>query len=453
MATMNKEAINSSIREHDGYLQPLLNDQLYLHCKGFMKIDPIIGIYKNVKALWLQQNALSAIESLDDLELLGCLYLHQNCITKIANLPLANLHTLNLSQNYITKIENLEACPLLETLLLANNRISDIKSLEGVKVCTKLSCLDLSHNAMKADTDAGETPEDVITILQDLPELACLYLQANELPNQTRYFRRKMVGTIKTLTYMDDRPVFPEDRRAIDAWMVGGFEGEQAERDAIREEKKAAEKASLVKYKALQEQGRALKEQREKELHAYEAAKQEWHESNKPAFEKQRRDLINESEDVATVLWKDETSSRQDLHSLSEDDLPKVHAAQASREAIEAEERTALLLKEEARLEIEREEREAEVRREAYLAELKQVDLTRQQEITLLREERKIIDDLEQGTIDTHLAEIEALMKRPAEKKKKEETRHIDPLAAGSKKAAIFAKYAAWEARGARKSH
>eukprot|EP01059_Diplonema_ambulator_P011482 TRINITY_DN21414_c0_g1_i1.p1 TRINITY_DN21414_c0_g1~~TRINITY_DN21414_c0_g1_i1.p1 ORF type:complete len:372 (+),score=102.73 TRINITY_DN21414_c0_g1_i1:147-1262(+) len=325
MAEMTKEAIEKSLKEHDGYKQPLLNDQLYLHCKGFLRIGEVIGEYLNVKALWLQQNALSKIENLEKLQNVGCLYLHQNCITSMKGLEqLVNLHTLNLSQNYITKIEGLEHLPHLETLLISHNRISDVSGLENLRCGSdKLSCLDISHNGLRCDEEKGETPQDVIDLLATLPSLACLYIQGNEISNQTRYFRRKVVGSIKQLTFMDERPVFPEDRRATDAWMIGGFEAEEAERDAIREEKKAAEKASLAKYKAMQEAAKQIREEREEELRKYEEAKKIWTEEMKAKHEVERRNLINDQEDALTDITRDYKAACKTL----EEDMASSHAA------------------------------------------------------------------------------------------------------------------------------
>ena len=46
-----------------------------------------------------------------------------------------------------------------------------------------------------------------------------------------------MIISIPTLKYLDDRPVFEEDRRAAEAFGRGGFEEERRERERIKKEK------------------------------------------------------------------------------------------------------------------------------------------------------------------------------------------------------------------------
>eukprot|EP01060_Flectonema_neradi_P022057 TRINITY_DN3025_c0_g1_i1.p1 TRINITY_DN3025_c0_g1~~TRINITY_DN3025_c0_g1_i1.p1 ORF type:complete len:453 (+),score=111.49 TRINITY_DN3025_c0_g1_i1:78-1436(+) len=401
MAAMTQEAIDSCIAEYDGYRQPLLNDQLFLHCKGFMEISKEIGKYKNVKALWLQQNALSKIENLELCPELGCVYLHQNCIKKISGLDkLVNLHTLNLSQNYITKIEGLENLPNLETLMLAHNRLSTLQSLEGILACKTVSCLDISHNGLSVDKEAGEDPDDVIKLLQQLPVLACLYIQNNELPNQTRYFRRKMIGTIKTLTYMDERPVFPEDRRTIDAWMIGGFEAEDAERDLIREEKKAAEKASLQKYKEMQERGRAMKEQREAELALLEEQRLQWMADNKVVHEQERQVLVAE-EYEARKLEKEQANEHQEQL----DQLISTGLASSLKQERDRLER--LRIEQEVRDEIEREEKERDQRLQEYKKRVNEERLSRDQELQFIDEELNLMTIQDEKALAKQQSELQ----------------------------------------------
>lgn len=50
-------------------------------------------------------------------------------------------------------------------------------------------------------------------------------------------YRKKIIASIPTLKYLDDRPVFEEDRRFAEAFMRGGIEEERAERRRWNQEK------------------------------------------------------------------------------------------------------------------------------------------------------------------------------------------------------------------------
>jgi dynein assembly factor 1 len=47
-------------------------------------------------------------------------------------------------------------------------------------------------------------------------------------------YRKAMIVKIKDLLYLDDRPVFPEDRRRAEAYMRGGWDEERAEMKIIK---------------------------------------------------------------------------------------------------------------------------------------------------------------------------------------------------------------------------
>merc|ERR1712060_886991 len=90
-----------------------------------------------------------------------------------------------------------------------------------------------------------------------------LYLKGNACTKKIPNYRKNITVCCEHLTYLDDRPVFPDDRRAADAFNRGGIEEERAERRRIREEERAKHDRNLKAFGEMIEQARAEKRERE----------------------------------------------------------------------------------------------------------------------------------------------------------------------------------------------
>jgi dynein assembly factor 1 len=119
MVDMERSLLKKLCRDHDLYVTPSINDKLYLHYKGFRRIQNL-DEYTGLKVLWLEGNGLARIEGLE----------HQ-----------AQLRTLYLQENLIRKIENLEVQTALDTLNLAQNQIAAIENIAHMKALTVSACL------------------------------------------------------------------------------------------------------------------------------------------------------------------------------------------------------------------------------------------------------------------------------------------------------------------------
>ena len=73
MAAITKEYLKKMCKEQRLYITPELNDKLYLHYKGFMRLENL-DEYTGLKALWMEGNAIKKLENLEKLVNLRCLY-------------------------------------------------------------------------------------------------------------------------------------------------------------------------------------------------------------------------------------------------------------------------------------------------------------------------------------------------------------------------------------------
>ncbi|KAJ8709899.1 hypothetical protein PYW08_009903 [Mythimna loreyi] len=263
---MTKEFIKNHCRQHKLYSTPYLNDILYLHFKGFSKIENLEE-YTGLKCIFLENNGIQRIEGLDTLSELKCLYLHYNVLRKIENLDgCPKLDTLNIDHNFVGKIENLEVVPDLHTLSIAHNMLSGVDDLAHLRLCRNLSVLDLSYNRL-------EDPL-IIDVLADMIILKVLVLTGNPVIRNIPAYRKTLTLRLKELLNLDNRPVFPRDRACAEAWQRGGVQEEIAERRRwiARDQEKVMQSVRyLIK---MRDEKRAIREAKEQEAREKEGLQQ-----------------------------------------------------------------------------------------------------------------------------------------------------------------------------------
>ena len=250
---MTAKWLKAHCKENGGYGTPELNDKLYLHFQGFDRIQNL-GAYTGLKSLFLEGNGLEDLEGLSACVELRCLFAQQNMVTGIPPSLPVSLSTLNVSNNNVSHLRNVARLVELQTLQASNCKLKTLESLGELRNCANLSTVDLQNNEIDGD------PEAMVALFASMPKLACLYMQGNPVVSQLRQYRKRMIASIKSLAYLDDRPVFPLERHCAEAWAAGGLDAEKAARKAFKDEEAAKQRRDHEYLTNLRERSRAKRE-------------------------------------------------------------------------------------------------------------------------------------------------------------------------------------------------
>ncbi|CAD2216373.1 hypothetical protein AGDE_14735 [Angomonas deanei] len=136
-----------------------------------------------------------------------------------------------------------------------------------------------------------------------------------------------MVLHLDALTYLDERPVFPEERRVVQAWGTGGDEAEADERAAIREEKKEHLNSCV---RVLTEKMEANRETRDRLTKQWEEKRQ----NEMDILTERRRQFRDEVDNIVrlesmgrTALEKEEQNVMWDLEEVQDRERKSVQAS------------------------------------------------------------------------------------------------------------------------------
>ncbi|KAH8618210.1 putative Leucine Rich repeats (2 copies) [Trypanosoma vivax] len=357
MVEMTREVLVAACKSNGGYAAPRLNDQLFLQCRGFLRIENLEE-YVNLKVLWLEQNAISDFTGVEALQQLVSLFLQNNTISSLRTLPtLCSLRVLNLSHNYLTSLSGIaKGCPLLETFQASHNRIStlsDCSDLWGLK--ETLTSVDLSFNKIEAEEGGGGPVE----FFSNLPNVSVIYFHGNPMSHGMKGYRRSMILSLPQLKYLDERPVFAEERRVVEAWGAGGDVEERREREAIRKEKRDhLESCVRVLYDRMEE-NREVRDRLTRQWEERRAVEEELMKDRRRVWRVQREELLEAEE----LDRKSIRTLESDAYITLEEELcvakKALDIAEAARQKALAHEQAVEAVRAVALKEIEEEEEKA----------------------------------------------------------------------------------------------
>jgi len=87
-----------------------------------------------------------------------------------------------------------------------------------------------------------------------MPQLKVLYMKGNPCVKKIYAYRKATIATLPRLTYLDDRPVFKDDRRTSEAFMRGGLTAEREERKILKQEERDQAERSQAAFRQMVDQ-------------------------------------------------------------------------------------------------------------------------------------------------------------------------------------------------------
>lgn len=91
-------------------------------------------------------------------------------------------------------------------------------------------------------------------------------MQGNGFTKKVKNYRKTIIHKIPSLKYLDDRPIFEDERRYVAAFFRGGIEAEREERKLYKKEQEEKHWENHRKFREMCDQYRKeAEEKREKE--------------------------------------------------------------------------------------------------------------------------------------------------------------------------------------------
>lgn len=221
MNRLTEAYLEALCEENEQYCTPHLNDQLFLHFKGFKKIE-CLEKYYNLRTLWLESNGLRQLSGIAHCTKLRMIFLQNNLLTKIEGIETCvDLVRINLSNNLLERVEGMTTLKKLQHLDISKNQIKLTSDMQELTELPELIGIDCASNLI---TDQ----ENVVEFFTQMQTLITIQSKDNPFARHIKQIRRRLTNALPNLYYFDDRPITEIDRAAAKAWETGGLEAERA---------------------------------------------------------------------------------------------------------------------------------------------------------------------------------------------------------------------------------
>jgi dynein assembly factor 1 len=104
-------------------------------------------------------------------------------------------------------------------------------------------------------------------VLLKLPNIAVVYMQNNEFTKKISHYRKSIISRLPQIKYIDDKPVFEDEKRFAEAWARGGLDEERKDRALYKKEKEEEQMRQHEEFRQMieraREEGRRERERNE----------------------------------------------------------------------------------------------------------------------------------------------------------------------------------------------
>lgn len=182
-----------------------------------------------------------------------------------------------------------------------------------------LTSLDISENKIDC-----EDPEEFLKLLENMKALKVLYLQGNPIVKKISCYRKTLVARLPKLTFLDDRPVFPEDRIFSEAWYTGGVEAEREARKKWKSDQEEIQRQNTLAFRAMcdaakREHDEKLENEKESDIKSLNTEEKNNLDTYYSSTDKDSEKILKESDSANRSTNKESLHDKSDSMSNSKE--------------------------------------------------------------------------------------------------------------------------------------